>query len=158
MSDINQMAARSGRQLKEDNTAINTAEMLEAIYKALIVDKDVVVNVEGVTVDTLTATTVGINSNINTTISALATGIKTVTATAAQLFAGASAKTNRRYIKIRNEDPVLRLRIGASNVSQQNGDPIEPGATVIIWFDPTIPVPIFGISEGASLKISITEG
>lgn len=40
LPDITKMVARSGRQLKEDNTYINTAEMIEAIYNAIVIDKN----------------------------------------------------------------------------------------------------------------------
>jgi len=57
MADISKMAARSGRQLKEDSTAINTAEMIEAIYNALVVNKDAGVEVDGMgQVDTVAVT------------------------------------------------------------------------------------------------------
>ncbi len=98
-----------------------------------------------------------LTGSIEAVNNSLVTGSKTVTATAAELFAGASTKANRRYLKIKNEDPILRMRIGASNVTQQNGDPIEPGAMVIILFNPAIAVSIYGISEGVSLKVSVTE-
>ena len=67
------------------------------------------------------------------------------------------ASLNNRRKVIRNEDPVLRLRIGPSSVTQQNGFPIEPGAGVIIKFDPATAVAIYGISEGAALNIAVWE-
>ncbi len=84
-------------------------------------------------------------------------GVKTVTATAAEIFAGASAKSNRRKLILKNEDPVLRFRIGPSTVTQQNGFPVEPGAVVEIQFDPSTYVPIYAISEGASLQVAVME-
>ncbi len=85
------------------------------------------------------------------------TGIKTVTATAAEIFAGSSAKANRRKLVVKNEDKILRFRIGASSVTQQNGFPVEPGAIVEIQFDPGTAVAIYGISEGASLSAAVME-
>lgn len=85
------------------------------------------------------------------------TGIKTVTAIAAEIFAGGSAKTNRRKLIVKNEDQSLRLRIGKSDVTQQNGYPVEPGATVEFQFDPNVAVPIYAISEGANLKVAVME-
>lgn len=85
------------------------------------------------------------------------TGIKTVTATAAEIFAGGSAKTNRRKLIVKNEDQLLRLRIGKSDVTQQNGYPVEPGATVEFQFDPEVAVPIYAISEGANLEVAVME-
>ena len=40
-NEIDRMAKRSGRVLKEDGNYINQADMIEAMYKALIVDKNV---------------------------------------------------------------------------------------------------------------------
>lgn len=85
------------------------------------------------------------------------TGIKTVTAIAAEIFAGGSAKTNRRKLIVKNEDQSLRLRIGKSDVTQQNGYPVEPGATVEFQFDPNMAVPIYAISEGANLEVAVME-
>lgn len=92
-----------------------------------------------------------------TTNAAPVTGVKTVTATAAEVFAGGSAKSGRSLMLIKNEDPVLRFRIGPSTVNQQTGFPIEPGATAKFKFDPGITVPIYAISEGASIQMSVKE-
>lgn len=51
MPDIKNMSPRSGRILKEDNQVVNQADMLEAIYKALVVDKNVGLQVSGSSVD-----------------------------------------------------------------------------------------------------------
>lgn len=91
------------------------------------------------------------------TTSAPVVGTKTITATAAEVFAGASAKANRRRLVIKNEDPVPRLRVGPASVTQQTGFPVEPGAAVEFIFDPTVPVAIYGISEGASLNVAVIE-
>lgn len=96
-------------------------------------------------------------SSIDSLISAPATGQKTVTATAAELFAGASVRANRRRLMIKNEDPALRLRIGSSSVTQQSGFAVEPLAAVELQFDPGTPVAIYGISEGAALTVSVWE-
>lgn len=96
-------------------------------------------------------------TDLETTIAAPLTGLKTVIATAAEIFSGASAKANRRMLFIKNMDPVLRCRIGASGVNQQTGTSLEPGAAVRIKFDPGIYVPIYAISEGASIKVEVWE-
>lgn len=85
------------------------------------------------------------------------TGIKTVTATAAEIFAGATAKVNRKKLILKNEDPVLRFRIGLSTVTQQTGFPVEPGAIVELDIDPSVAVPIYAISEGANLNVAVME-
>ncbi|RKL63007.1 hypothetical protein DXT63_08405 [Thermoanaerobacteraceae bacterium SP2] len=94
---------------------------------------------------------------LNYTIRTPVTGIKTVTATAAEIFAGTSALSGRRKMILKNEDPVLRFRIGSSTVTQQNGFPVEPGAVIEIDFDPAVYVPIYAISEGASLQVAVME-
>ena len=98
-----------------------------------------------------------LSGSIETVVDNPATGIKTITTAAAELFAGAYAKTNRRKLIIKNEDQSLRFRIGKANITQQNGFPVEPGAVVIIPFDPAVIVPIYAISEGASLQASVME-
>ena len=96
-------------------------------------------------------------STIQAIIAAVVTGVKTVTATAAEIFAGASAKTNRRKLILKNEDRALRFRVGPSTVTQQNGFPVEPGAIVEFLFDPAIVVPIYAISEGVNLQVAVME-
>ena len=98
-----------------------------------------------------------LSGSIETVVDNPATGIKTITTTAAELFAGAYAKTNRRKLILKNEDQSLRFRIGKADITQQNGFPVEPGAVVIIPFDPAVIVPIYAISEGASLQASVME-
>lgn len=100
---------------------------------------------------------VELKGSIETVVDNPATGIKTITTTAAELFAGAYTKTNRRKLIIKNEDQSLRFRIGKADITQQSGFPVEPGAVVIIPFDPAVIVPIYAISEGASLQASVME-
>lgn len=85
------------------------------------------------------------------------TGVKTVTATAAEIFAGTSRLVGRRKMVLKNEDPILRFRIGPSGVTQQNGFPIEPLAVLELDFDPSVDVPVYAISEGASLQVAVME-
>jgi hypothetical protein len=108
-------------------------------------------------VDAIIADGIKLSGSIETVVDNPATGIKTITATAAELFAGAYAKPNRRKLIIKNEDQSLRFRIGKADITQQNGFPVEPGAVVIIPFDPAVMVPIYAISEGASLQASVME-
>lgn len=112
--------------------------------------------IDGITDGTAPAKT-ELTGSIATTISSPETGIKTVTATAAEVFAGATRKANRRKLSIRNESTALRFRVGKSDVTQQNGFPVEPGATIIFEFDPKTAVPIYAISEGAALKVGVCE-
>ena len=114
-------------------------------------------NVRDISTTSTGAVNVQLLGSIQTLVSAPATGQKTVTATAAELFAGVSVRANRRRLRIKNEDPFLRLRIGPSAVTQQNGFPVEPFSTVEFDFDPATPVVIFGTSEGAALTVSVWE-
>lgn len=91
------------------------------------------------------------------TFRAPVTGVRTVTATAAEIFAGASRLAGRRKMILKNEDLALRFRIGSASVTQQNGFPIEPGAVVELSFDPSVDVPVYAISEGASLQVAVME-
>lgn len=84
-------------------------------------------------------------------------GVKSVTATAASIFAGASVLANRKKLILRNEDPAIRCRVGPSTVSQQSGFPIEPGGTLEITFDPVTAISIYAISEGASIQMAVIE-
>ena len=98
-----------------------------------------------------------LKSSIETVNTVSVVGVKTVTATAAEIFAGASAKANRRKLILKNEDPVLRFRVGPSNVTQQNGFPVEPGAVVEFQFDPSTAIAIYAISEGANIQVAVME-
>ncbi len=85
------------------------------------------------------------------------TGVKTVTALAAEIFAGASRLAGRRKMILKNEDPILRFRIGSNTVTQQNGFPVEPGGIVELDFDPEVAVSVYAISEGAAIQIAVKE-
>lgn len=100
---------------------------------------------------------VALTGSIETVNAAPVVGVKTVTATAAEVFAGASAKANRRKLLLKNEDATLRFRVGPSSVTQQNGFPVEPGAVVEFQFDPATAVAIYAISEGVSLNVAVME-
>ena len=41
----------NGRQLKEDNTYVNVADSIEALYNALVVNKDAGIQLTGSTID-----------------------------------------------------------------------------------------------------------
>lgn len=94
---------------------------------------------------------------LNHVITTPITGVTTVIATAAEIFAGASRLSGRHKMLIKNEDPVLRIRIGGISVTQQNGFPLEPGAVFEIDFDPDVETPIYCISEGVQVKVAVME-
>lgn len=141
------------------NLNVRSMAVQGARDRRVIVDNAADITVGAVQIDQTTpgANNVVLTGSIQTLVSAPATGQKTVTATAAELFAGVSVRANRRRLRIKNEDPFLRLRIGPSAVTQQNGFPVEPFSTVEFDFDPATPVVIFGTSEGAALTVSVWE-
>ncbi len=94
---------------------------------------------------------------LNHVISAPVTGVVTVTATAAEVFAGAARLPGRRKMLIKNEDPFLRIRVGGLLLTQQNGFPIEPGAVLELDFDPTVDTPIYAVSEGVAVAVAVME-
>lgn len=47
MPNINNYQPSSGRKIKENGEVINTAEMIEAVYKALVVNKDAGIQLNG---------------------------------------------------------------------------------------------------------------
>jgi|LSQX01.3.fsa_nt_gb hypothetical protein len=153
ISDIlNAVFNRDANKLKvETDLQIDAVTVTDVtIHDAVATDNKLKVNEDG-------SVPVELTGSIATTISSPVTGIKTVTATAAEVFAGATRKANRRKLIIRNEDPVLRFRVGKSDVTQRNGFPVEPGATIIFEFDPKTAVPIYAISEGAALNVGVYE-
>lgn len=90
--------------------------------------------------------------------SAPVTGAKTVTATAAEVFAGASRKAGRSRLAIRNLDPAVRIRVGPSGVTDTTGYGIEPRAMAEIDIDPLADVPIYAISEAGYVSVEVFEG
>lgn len=94
---------------------------------------------------------------LNHVISTPVTGVVTVTATAAEIFARATRLPGRRKMIIKNEDLVLRIRVGGLSLTQQNGFPIEPGAVLELDFDPTVDTPIYAISEGVAVSVAVME-
>lgn len=89
--------------------------------------------------------------------SQLVSGEVTVIATAAEIFGGVSSLAKRRKMVLKNEDEILRFRIGGSTVTQQNGFPVEPGAVLELSFEPDVVTPIFAISEGAAVRVTVVE-
>lgn len=47
MPNINQYSPATGRRIKEDGTVVNQAEMIEAIYNGLVVNKDAGIQLSG---------------------------------------------------------------------------------------------------------------
>lgn len=92
-----------------------------------------------------------------TVTSAPVTGTKTVTSTVAELFAGSSRKANRRRMIVRNLHPSVPIRVGGSNITDQIGQLLEPGASVELDFHPNLAVPIYGVSVAGNVSVEVIE-
>ena len=89
--------------------------------------------------------------------SAPVTGIKTVTSTVAEVFAGSSRKANRSKLVIRNLHQAVAIRIGGSNITDTIGQSLEPGASVEIDFSPSTAVPIYAVSTAGNVSVEVLE-
>ena len=90
-------------------------------------------------------------------VSAPVVGEKTITATAASVFAGSSRLSGRSKLTLRNDDQAIRIRVGPENVTQQSGMPIEPGGFVEFLINRAEAVEVFAISEGAAVRVEVWE-
>jgi len=89
--------------------------------------------------------------------SAPVTGIKTVTSTVAEVFAGSSRKANRSKLVIRNLHRAVAIRIGGSGITDTIGQSLEPGASVEIDFSPSTVVPIYAVSTAGNVSVEVLE-
>ena len=89
--------------------------------------------------------------------SAPVTGIKTVTSTVAEVFAGSSRKANRSKLVIRNLHQAVAIRIGGSGITDTIGQSLEPGASVEIDFSPSTAVPIYAVSTAGNVSVEVLE-
>ena len=92
---------------------------------------------------------VSINENNATIKSAPVTGAKTITSTAAEVFAGASRLANRYQMTIQNTGTLI-IYIGAAEVTVENGFPLLPGDSITLAFKPDVATPIYAISTGSN--------
>jgi hypothetical protein len=74
------------------------------------------------------------------------TGVKTVTSTAAEVFAGLAALDGRYALTVYNEG-ANNVYWGKGTVTPQTGFPIIPGDGVTFKFNPSIDIPIFFVAE-----------
>jgi len=88
--------------------------------------------------------------------SAPVTGAKTVTTTAAEIFAGASRLANRYFMAIYNTDSSTIVYIGGSGVTTSTGFPIKPGDCVEFQFNPNAATAIYAIAP-ASVGVRVVE-
>uniref|UniRef100_UPI0012FFEA2D hypothetical protein n=1 Tax=Mycobacteroides abscessus TaxID=36809 RepID=UPI0012FFEA2D len=163
--NINSFSPRSGRQIKENGQVANVADQIEAIYNALVVNKNAGILLSG----SLPAGTNNIGkvdlegATINATIDTSSTmrtpinGTKTVTGTTAELFAGASRLAGRRKMVVKNESADIRIRIGSVSVTSDKGFPVEPGGVFHMDFNPSVDVPIYAASEAGNIQVEVME-
>lgn len=86
------------------------------------------------------------------------TGIKKITSVPSEVYAGETPKFLRRKLVIKNEDSVLRIRVGENKSDlQQQGFPVEPGAVVEFPFEFGTNVRLFAVSEGVGVNIAVME-
>ena len=74
------------------------------------------------------------------------TGVRTVTTTAAELFAG-SAVLDGRYKMIVYNEGSNNVYWGKGTITAQTGFPLLPGDSVVFTFNPTEDMPIYFIAE-----------
>ena len=93
---------------------------------------------------------------LNTTIKAApVVGVKTVTTSAAEVFAGASRLANRYLMAVTNESSQI-IYWGPSGVTVANGFCLYPGDTHIFRFSPAVATPVYMIAA-ASAQIRVGE-
>jgi len=132
----------------------------------LMLASDVTVNAEGLTVDLgqikqgpagTEPWPVQLSGSKVRIASAPATGVKTVTGTAAEVFAGTSCKPGRSRLEIANRHPALAIRVGPAGVTDTTGRSVGPLATLALDMDPMSDVPIYAVSEAGALTVEVFE-
>lgn len=84
-------------------------------------------------------------------------GTKTVTSTAAEIFADSSRYSGRTIMYIRNTHDSIAIRIGASDITDSKGRRILPNTEEKIEFDPQSDIPLYAISEYGDVKVEVFE-
>ena len=77
------------------------------------------------------------------------TGIKTVTATPAALFAGTAELTGRTFLYARNLDDIMSCKI--------NGRTVEPGEEIKLRFSGVGTQTILAQSNGRTVQVEVQE-
>jgi hypothetical protein len=88
-------------------------------------------------------------------MSAPVTGSKTVSAVAAEMFAGEAALAKRRQMIVTNNSAGI-VYWGASTVTALTGMPVASGDSVIFDFDPNTAIAIYFIAE-SELEVRVVE-
>ena len=138
-----------GRFVKEDNTTVNPAEKMETMETKL---GNLETKLDNVLNDGVPQS--GSNLALSQTPK---TGAKTVTSTAAEIFADTSRLSGRSVMYIRNTHDSIAIRIGASNITDLKGRRILPNSEEKIEFDPQSDIPLYGISEFGDVKVEVFE-
>ena len=84
-------------------------------------------------------------------------GEKTVTTTAAALFAGVSQLASRRRLQVFNLEDDRVVFVGPPTVTAQNGYPIQPSEGVMFSFDPTTAIAIYALVDSFPAKVRVME-
>jgi len=96
-------------------------------------------------VEILESDGIKISGSFATISSAPVTGAKTVTTTAAEIFAGASRLANRYAMIVYNDGTTPVYWSGSSSVTTSTGFPLLPGDAVTFQFNPSVATPIYFI-------------
>jgi hypothetical protein len=96
-----------------------------------------------------------ITSRFDTIKAAPVVGVKTVTTSAAEVFAGASRLASRYLMAVTNESSQI-IYWGPSGVTVANGFCLYPGDTHIFRFSPAVATPVYMIAP-ASAQIRVGE-
>jgi len=150
--DVEQIRDRQGYIIAFQALDVVTGEpvVLKAKNGALQVDlrelEDISITVEEVNITT---------TDDVITVSPVV-GEKTITSTAAALFAGASPLASRQFMRVHNLSLEQQILVGPSTVAN-TGFPIEPGGEVLLKFNKEVPVALYGISSGAAAKVRVME-
>lgn len=87
----------------------------------------------------------------------LATGVKTITGSPVEIFAGVSKMEGRKHLRIRNSNSVVDIKIGPSNVTADTGWTIEAGGEMSFDFDFAVHTPIYAVSTAGAVRLEVFE-
>ena len=111
-------------------------------------------DVEGTAFGTPNPMPVKLTGNYATIDSAPVVGVKTVSTTAAEIFAGTSRLANR-YIMIVYNESTIPVYWGSSGVTVASGFTLLPQDTIIFQFNPSIATAIYFVSDSnATVRVA----
>lgn len=145
------MALDANGKLIEEYTSGNRPYI--AVDKNLNAHRSVITDSAGNYIATSNPFPVQVMNGFNVIKAAPVVGAKTVTTTAAELFARASRKSGRYLMSVYNESSVP-VYWGPSSVTTSNGYPLLPGDSVVFRFDPSITTAIYFVAaSNASVRV-----